>query len=59
MIWLVVGLILVSVLAVGTMLYATTKVVDQGNCAAVGGEMIRFENEWNCVDRDHIDRRIR
>lgn len=49
-IWFVVTLLLFSLIAIGTVLYATAETQDKGNCTAVGGKMVYYGDRWNCMD---------
>lgn len=49
-IWFVVAMLLVSIIAIGAVVYTTSEAVNRGNCTAVGGVMVKNENVWECVD---------
>lgn len=49
-IWFVVAMLMIALMAIGAVVYATTKAVDRGNCTAVGGVLVKNENVWECVD---------
>lgn len=53
-IWFVVTLILLSLIAIGAVLYVTTETQDRGNCTSVGGEMVYYGDRWVCMDTDGI-----
>lgn len=49
-IWFIVAMLLVSLIAIGAVVYATSKAVGHENCVTVGGVMVKNENVWECVD---------
>lgn len=49
-IWFVVAMLVVSLMAIGAVVYSTSEAVNRGNCTAVGGVMMKNENVWECVD---------
>lgn len=49
-IWFVVAMLLVSLIAIGAVVYTTSQAVNSGNCTSVGGVMVKNENVWECVD---------
>lgn len=49
-IWFVVAMLLVSIIAIGAVVYTTSETVNRGNCTSVGGVMVKNENIWECVD---------
>lgn len=49
-IWFVVAMLVVSLMAIGAVVYTTSQAVNRGNCTAVGGVLMKNENIWECVD---------
>lgn len=45
----VMALILIAVIGLGAAAYHQSKVVQYGNCAAVGGEMVQQDREFKCI----------
>lgn len=52
-IWFVVAMLVVSLMAIGAVVYTTSKAVSSGNCSAVGGVLTKNENVWECTDPDY------
>lgn len=45
----IMALILISVIGLGAVAYNQHKIVQYGNCAAIGGEMVQQGREINCI----------
>lgn len=56
-IWFVVAMLVIALMAIGAVVYTTTKAVDKGNCTAVGGVLIKKENVWECTDPTYWEER--
>lgn len=47
--WLVVALVVIAIMVIGAVAYHQNKVVEYGNCAAVGGQLVEYRNEYKCI----------
>ena len=47
--WLVVALVVIAIVIMGAVAYQQNKLVQYGNCVAVGGQLVEHRNEYKCI----------
>jgi len=47
-------MVLVAVIGMGAIAYHQNKLVQYGNCTAVGGQYIEYDNEYKCMKEESL-----
>ena len=54
LLWFILVMVLVAVIGMGAIAYHQNKLVQYGNCTAVGGQYIAYDNEYKCMKEESL-----